>query len=149
MVGGSPGHRARLDAGEMRGVMGEAAGGPELAVADAIDPDLDLSSYCFRDSWRDLPGDDRGIRYLGSGKPPRYLLPTLGRRQPADIMRGSDPPHAPLHVPFLPGPAECNPEHDNTIDIAIEPVAGPTSEGSGAGAFRDPVANAMVSSQQK
>src|SRR6516164_11068847 len=29
-------HRARLNASEMRGVMGEAAGCPELAVADAI-----------------------------------------------------------------------------------------------------------------
>ena len=148
MVGGSPGHRARLDAGEMRGIMGKAAGGPELAVADAIDTGFDLPVHRFRDRWGDLRGDDSGVRYLGAGKPPRYLLPTLGRRQPAD-MRGSDPPHAPLHVPFLPGPAECNPEHDNTIDIAIEPVAAPTSEGSRVGAFRDPVANAMVSSQQK
>ena len=32
---------ARLDAGEMGGVVGEAAGRPELAIADAVDPDLD------------------------------------------------------------------------------------------------------------
>jgi len=112
-------HGTRLDAGEMRGVMGEAAGRPELAIADAIDPDLDLLLHRFRDGRRDLRGDDRGVCYLGAGKPPRHVFPTLGRRQPAD-MRGSDLRHAPLHVPVLPVPA-CNSVHDNTMDIAIEP----------------------------
>jgi hypothetical protein len=41
--------RARLDAGEMRGVMSKAAGRPELTVADAIDPDFDLSPDRFDD----------------------------------------------------------------------------------------------------
>jgi len=99
VVGGSPRcYGARLDAGEMGGVVGEAAGRPELAVADAIDPDLDLPPHYFRDGWRDLCGYDGGVRYLGTGKSPRHVLPPLGRRQPAD-MRGSDPRHAPLHVP--------------------------------------------------
>jgi len=82
--------------------MGEAAGCPELAVADAIDTSFDLPLHRFRDGGCDLRGDDRGIRYLGAGKPPRHVFPALGRRQPAD-MRGSDPRHAPLHVPALPG----------------------------------------------
>jgi hypothetical protein len=93
---------ARLNAGEMRGVMGEAAGCPELAIADAIDPGFELAPHGFRDGWCDLRGDDRGVRYLGAGKPRRHVLPALGGRQPAD-MRGSDPCHAPLHVPVLPG----------------------------------------------
>jgi len=61
MVGGSPrADRARLDAGEMRGVMGEAAGCPELAIADAVDPSLDLLPHRRRNGWRDLCGDGRG-----------------------------------------------------------------------------------------
>src|ERR1700732_870940 len=40
----------------------------------------------------------QAVSILGTGKSPRQLLPPLGRRQPAD-MRGSDPRHAPLHVP--------------------------------------------------
>ena len=34
--------RKQVDAGEMRRVMREAAGGPKFAIADAIDPGLDL-----------------------------------------------------------------------------------------------------------
>ena len=49
---------ARLNAGEMRGVMGEAAGCPELAIADAIDPGFELAPHGFRDGWCDLRGDD-------------------------------------------------------------------------------------------
>src|SRR5215472_16857468 len=45
-------NRARLDAGEVRGVMGQAASRPELAVADAIDPDLNLPLHHFRDGRR-------------------------------------------------------------------------------------------------
>src|SRR5271163_3026065 len=109
LAGGMPGgrrlpgnHWARLDAGEMGGVMSEAPGRPELAIADAIDPGFDLSLDRFHNRRHDLRGDDRGVGYLGAGKPPRHVLPTLGRRQPAD-MRGSDPRHAPLHVRVLPG----------------------------------------------
>ena len=116
-------HRARLNASEMRGVMGKAVGCPELAVADAIDTGFDLPVHRFGDNWRDLRGDDRGVRYLGAGKPPRYVLPALGRRQPA-------------HMRFLcvsysvacsctPAPA-CDPAHDNATNIVIEPVAAPT-----------------------
>jgi hypothetical protein len=36
-------------------------GRPELTVADAVDPDLDLSSHHFRDSRRDLRSDDRTV----------------------------------------------------------------------------------------
>src|SRR6516164_8271421 len=104
----------------MRGVMGEAAGCPELAVADAIDPNLDLLLHRFRDGWCDLRGDDRGVHYLGAGKPRRHVLPALGRRQSAD-MRGADPRYAPLHLPVLPG-AYVRFAHDNTT-IVIEPDA--------------------------
>ena len=72
----------------------------------------------------DLRGNDRGAGYFGAGKPPRHVLPALGRRQPAD-MRGSDPCHAPLHLPVLPG-ACMRSAHDNTTNIVIEPVAAPT-----------------------
>ena len=115
-------HGGRLDASEMRGVMGEAAGCPELAVADAIDPDLDLLLHRFRDGWCHLRGDERGVRYLGAGEPPRHVLPAFWRRQPAD-MRGSDPRHAPFHLPVLPG-ACVRSAHDNTT-IVIEPDAAP------------------------
>jgi hypothetical protein len=50
--------------------MGEAAGCPELAVADAIDTSFDLPLHRLRDGWCDLRGDDRGVRYFGAGKPP-------------------------------------------------------------------------------
>jgi len=100
--------------------MGEAAGRPELAIADAIDPDLDLLLHRFRDGRRDLRGDDGGIGYLGAGKSPRHVLPELGWWQPAD-MRGSDPRRASLHVPVLPG-ACMRSAHDNRMDITIEPV---------------------------
>ena len=92
---------ARLNAGEMRGVIVECAGRPELAVANAIDPGLNLPPHRFRDGRCDLRDDDRGVRYLAAGKSRRHVLPALGGRQPAD-MRGSDPCHAPLHVPVLP-----------------------------------------------
>jgi len=93
--------RARLDAGEVRGVMGEAAGRPELTIANAIDSGLDLFPHRFRNRRRDLGGDGSGIRDLGIGEPRRHVLPALGRRQPAD-MRGPDPRHALLHLPVLP-----------------------------------------------
>jgi hypothetical protein len=54
-------HRAGFDAREMRGVMGEAAGRLEFAVADAIDPGLDLLPHRFRNAWRDLCCDGRGV----------------------------------------------------------------------------------------
>ena len=73
-------YRARLDAGEVRRVMGQAASRPELAVADAIDPDLDLPPHRFCDGWCDLRSDDGGVRYLGAGKPSRHLLPAFWRR---------------------------------------------------------------------
>jgi hypothetical protein len=38
---------------EMRGVMGEAAGCPELAVADAIDTSFDLPLHRLRNGWCD------------------------------------------------------------------------------------------------
>jgi hypothetical protein len=63
--------------------MGEAAGGPELAVADAVDPGLDLLRHRFRNRRRDLGGDGRGVGQLGIGEPRRHVLPPLGRRQPA------------------------------------------------------------------
>jgi hypothetical protein len=47
--------------------MGQAASRPELAIADAIDPDLDLPPHRFRDGWCDLCGDDCGVHYLGAG----------------------------------------------------------------------------------
>jgi hypothetical protein len=45
--------RARLDAGKVRGVMREAAGRPKLAVADAVDPGLDLLLQRLRNRRRD------------------------------------------------------------------------------------------------
>ena len=81
---------ARLDAGEVRRVMGQAAGCPELAVAYAIDRDLDLPPHRFRNGWRNLRSDYRRVRYHGAGKPPRHVLSFLGWWQPAN-MRGSDP----------------------------------------------------------
>src|SRR6516164_2698457 len=89
-----------------------------------FDPDLDLLLHRFRDGWCHLRGDERGVRYLGAGKPPRHVLPAFWRRQPAD-MRGSDPCHAPLHLPVLPG-ACMRSAHDNTTNIVIEPGAAPT-----------------------
>jgi len=67
----------------MRGVMGEAAGRPELAVADAVDPGLDLLLHRYRNRRRHLGGDGRRIGELGIGEPRRHVLPPLGRRQPA------------------------------------------------------------------
>jgi len=65
--------------------MGEAAGRPELAVADAIDSRFDLLLHRLRDGRRDLGRDDRGVGDIGIGKPCRHVLPPLGRRQPADM----------------------------------------------------------------
>src|SRR5215471_7753966 len=118
----------------MRGVMGEASSRPELSIADAIDTSFDLPVHRLCNGWCDLRSDDHGVRYLGAGKPPRHVLPALGRRQPAD-MRGSDPCHASLHVTVLPVPA-CDPAHDNTMDIAIQPVAAPTQRESVARGVR-------------
>ena len=73
-------HWARLDAGEVRGVMSEATGRPELAIADAIDPGFDLPPHRFRDGWCDLRGDYRGVRDLGARQPGWHVFPTLGRR---------------------------------------------------------------------
>jgi len=70
--------------------MGEAAGRPEFAIADAIDADLDLPLHRFRDRGRHLRGDDGWVGDLGTSEPRRHVLPRLGRRQPAD-MRGPDP----------------------------------------------------------
>jgi hypothetical protein len=95
-------YRARLDAAEMRRVMGQAASCPELAVAYAIDRNLDLPPHRFRNGWHNLRSDYRRVRYLGAGKPPRHVLSSLGWWQPAN-MRGSDPRHASLHIPVLPG----------------------------------------------
>ena len=95
-------HGARLDASEMRGVMGEAAGRPELAVADAIDPGFDLPLHRFRDGWCHLRDDNSRVHDLGAGKPCWHVLPAFGWRQPTD-MRGSDPRHAPLHLHVLSG----------------------------------------------
>src|SRR5262249_61778329 len=105
-------HGARFKAGEMRGVVGETAGGPKLAVADAVAPDLDLFPPGFRNGGRHLLRNDRGIGYLGIGEPRRHVLPALGRRQPAD-MRGSDARQALLHPPVLPL-SVWFPAHDNT-----------------------------------
>jgi hypothetical protein len=81
--------------------MGQAVRRPEFTVADAVDPDLDLPPQRFCNGWRNLRSDDRGVCYLGAGKPPRHVLPAFGWRQPTD-MRGSDPCHASLHLPVLP-----------------------------------------------
>src|SRR5947209_1401592 len=85
----------------MRGVVGKVAGRPEFAVADAIDPSLDLLPHRLRNRRRDLCGDGGRVGYLGIGEPRWHLLPALGRRQSAD-MRGSDPCHTFLHLPVLP-----------------------------------------------
>ena len=58
--------------------MGEAAGRPELAVADAVDPDLDLPSYCFRDSWRDLPAMTAGSLISAPASGPGISSQLLG-----------------------------------------------------------------------
>jgi hypothetical protein len=60
--------------------MGEAAGRPKLAVADAIDPDLGLPLHRFRNSWRDLRGDGRRVGDLGARQSRWNVLPTLRRR---------------------------------------------------------------------
>jgi hypothetical protein len=89
-------HGARLEAGEMRGVVREAAGGPELAVADAVDADLDLFLHRLRYRRHDAGCDLAAIDNLGVGKPRRHVLPPLGRRQPPH-MRGPDPRRTLLH----------------------------------------------------
>jgi hypothetical protein len=54
-------HRARLDTGEVGGVMGEIARRPEFAVADAVDAGLDLFLDRLGDGRRDLGGDHHRV----------------------------------------------------------------------------------------
>ena len=61
----------------MRGVMGEAAGCPELTVADAIDTSFDLPLHLLGNRGCHLRGDDRRVRYFGAGKPTRRVLRDL------------------------------------------------------------------------
>ena len=93
--------RARLDAGEMVSVIGDVARLPELAVADAVDPDLDLLAHGVGDGLLDLPVVDG----LPAENSRRQVLAAGRDRQPAGV-RGDDGLRAVPHVlshPQMPG----------------------------------------------
>ena len=87
--------RARLDAGQMISVIGDVARLPELAVADAVDADLDLLAHGVGDGLLDLPVVD-GLPAENSG---RQVLAAGRDRQPAGVRR-DDGLRAVPHVRF-------------------------------------------------
>src|SRR5262249_21554395 len=87
----------RLEAGKVRGIMSEAAGGPELTVVDAIDTNLDLFFHRLRYRRHHMARDFTTIDHLGVGKPRGHVLPPFGRRKPTN-MRGPDTRRTLLHA---------------------------------------------------
>src|SRR6516162_3153836 len=87
----------RLEAGKVRGIMSEAAGGPELTVVDAIDTNLDLFLHRLRYRRHHMACDFTTIDHLGVGKPRGHVLPPFGRRKPTN-MRGPDTRRTLLHA---------------------------------------------------
>ena len=61
-----PSSCARLDTGEVGGVMGEIARRPEFAVADVVDGGLDLFLDRLGDGRRDLGGDHHRVGDFGA-----------------------------------------------------------------------------------
>src|SRR5262249_42157594 len=87
----------RLEAGKVRGIMSEAAGGPELTVVDAIDTNLDLFLHRLRYRRHHMACDWTTMDRVGVGKPRGHVLPPFGRRKPTN-MRGPDTRRTPLHA---------------------------------------------------
>src|SRR5262249_59918468 len=90
-------HGTRLEAGKVRGVMSEAAGGPELTVVDAINTNLDLFLHCLRYRRHHMACDFTTIDHLGVRKSRVHLLPPFGRRKPT-YLGGPDTRCALLHA---------------------------------------------------
>src|SRR5262249_882556 len=80
-----------------RGIMSEAAGGPELTVVDAIDANLDLFLHRLRYRRHHMACDFTAIDHLGVGKPRGHVLAAFGRRKPTN-MRGPDTRRTLLHA---------------------------------------------------
>ena len=95
-------------------------GPPELAVADAIDTSFDLPLHRLRNRGCHLRGDDRGSVISALASRPGVSPQPLGggSRPTCEVLIG-----VVLRCMFLSSPPSCDPVHDNTIDIAIEPVA--------------------------
>src|SRR5262245_2047409 len=90
-------HGTRLEAGKVRGIMSEAASGPELTVVDAIDTNLDLLLHGLRYRRHHMACDFITIDHLGIGKPRGHVHPPFGRRKPTN-MRGPDTRRTLLHA---------------------------------------------------